>query len=287
MHKSYAHVQGPMNVQSRSSLRRVIRRMSHPLVMAVSAALALSASSLFGQSNEGDYSVTYGWNYSSVDRKQTIDPSNLIPGSFAYRPICSILLAVDDDSFVSNKAATSYENGTGNLGLEAHWTFWRGFRDINGDCAASKRSSLRLDYIASVPVHNTLESTELGHQIKVTYARPTSTAAGLVSILTVNAGANVSGLATGGNTVNALATGNYYRNFHAGGAWAFEGEADLSSHSRLGPSSAAVLIAFDGSLGRAQVWGIRFGSTFGITPYAPKFSPFVQINFSGSFKPKE
>jgi hypothetical protein len=247
---------------------------------------ALFTLALPGQSNVNDFSVAYGANYSSWDRKHTAGPSTVVPGSFTYRPTCSLLLGIDDDSLVANNTPTSTDAGTGDLGFEAHWTFWRGFRDINGDCAAAKQASLRLDYLVTVPVHNTLEGSELAHQIKSTYIRPHSNSTGLVSEFFINAGVNISGIMTGGNTVWALASGNYYRNFHAGGAWGFEGEADLASHSQLTPSSAVLLVAIDGALGKAQAWGIRLGSSFGLTPYAPKFSPFVQLSYSGNLRSK-
>jgi hypothetical protein len=246
--------------------------------------VAQAGTALFAQSDVNDYSLTYGANYSSRDRKRTMEPSTVIPGSFTYRPLCSILLGIDDDSLVFNKTPTSIDKGTGNLGFEGHWTFWRGFRDINGECAAKKLSSLRLDYVATVPVPGTLEGTELVHQIKTTYSHPTLDAGRLLSLLSINAGLNVSGITTGGNTVNALATGNYTRYFHAGGAWGFEAEVDLASRSKLGPSSAIAIVAIDGAFDKDQVWGIRFGSSFGLTLYAPKFSPFLQLSYNGNFK---
>lgn len=239
-----------------------------------------------GQS-PGDFSITYGTNYSSADRKQTMQPQFIGPASILYRANCRFVFGLDDDTFISNKTASGYDSGTGDVGLEGHITLWRGGLGLHDRCVLSTRTSLRFDDILTVPVSGTLESTEVVNQAKLTLLRPfLNPLAQQLAILTVSGGANVSGVSSGGTTANGLASANYYRNFHPDGAWAYEGEVDLASANKLGPSSVVALVAIDGALGNSQTWLIRFGTSFGVTPYAPKVSPFVQITFSTNLAPK-
>ena len=61
-------------------------------------ALVLSVSPvLVAQTNAGDYTVTYGINYSSGDRKDTVFPGFVGPAAFVYRPWCRVALGIDDD----------------------------------------------------------------------------------------------------------------------------------------------------------------------------------------------
>ena len=241
-------------------------------------------SPFFAQTNAGDYAITYGVNYSSGDRKSTIFPSWVGPASFVYRPWCRVALGIDDDTFVSNNSATGWNNGTGDLGFEGHLTIWNAHNQAvnSGDCAAKSNAAITVDYLATVPVSGTLESTELVHQTKGTYNRPLTN-----GNFFANAGIVVTGLSSGGTTQNALVTANYLRNLNKDGSWGAEGEVDLQSSSKVGPSSASVLFAFDRALGKNQNWGIRFGTSVGVTPYAPKVSPFFQLSYNGSFKPKK
>jgi hypothetical protein len=232
-------------------------------------ALLAMAMVIYGQTNPNDFSTTYGVNYSSADRKHTSQPGTVGPAAFLFRPTCRVMVGVDDDTFVVNRTATGHDSGVGDLGFEGHLTLWRGYSDINEKCIASKLTSIRLDYVATVPVVGTLESPELAHQLKLTVNHPTADANGAqTGAFFVNVGFNNLGMKTGGTTTNALASGNYFRYFHAGGAWGAEAEIDLSSSTKLGPSAAAVVYAIDGSLDKAQNWGIRLGASSGITPFA-------------------
>lgn len=244
-----------------------------------------SIGTAIAQSNGGDYAVTYGVNYSSADRKKTSPPNFIGPASVAYRATCYLMLGTDDDTFVSNKNAPGWATGIGDLGFEAHLRVWNYGKDSKGKCLAGTAISWNVDYVVTVPVGATLESKELAHQTKLTFNKPFMDGSGNPTAnFFANAGLNSAGLSTGGTTQNALVTANYLRYFHPGGAWGGEAELDLQSASKKAPSSAAVLLAFDGALDKAQKWGIRFGSSFGVTPYAPKVSPFVQITYSGSLK---
>ncbi|MGB8521614.1 MAG: hypothetical protein WCD43_01490 [Candidatus Acidiferrales bacterium] len=239
-----------------------------------------------GQS-PGDFSITYGTNYSSADRKQTVQPGFIGPASILYRANCRFMFGLDDDTFISNKTTSGYDSGTGDVGLEGHVTLWRGGLGLHDKCVESTRTSLRFDDILTVPVSGTLESTEVVDQLKLTLLRPfLNPLAQQLAILTVSGGSNVSGVSSGGTTANGVASANYYRNFHPDGAWAYEGEVDFASADKLGPSSVVALVAIDGALNKSQTWLIRFGTSFGVTPYAPKVSPFVQITFSTNLAPK-
>jgi hypothetical protein len=239
--------------------------------------------SLHAQTNSGDYAITYGVNYSSGDRKDTVFPSWVGPASFVYRPWCPIAVGVDDDTFVLNNSAKGRVSGTGDLGFEGHVTLWSGHGQTmgNGECAGKKNPAITFDYIATVPVSGTLESKELVNQFKATYNRPLAS-----GNFFVNVGLVSTGLSSGGTTQNALLSGNYLRNLDETGTWAVEGEVDLQSASKLAPSSAALLFAGDASLGKHQQWGVRFGASLGLTPYAPKVSPFIQVSYNGNLKPK-
>jgi hypothetical protein len=236
---------------------------------------------LCAQSNINDFSITDGPNYSSADRKSTVPAQWLVPGNFSYRPTCWLMLGVDDDSFVSNKAQSGWDSGTGNLGFEAHvrMPIWGPAKAGDGTCTAVSNKSLRVDYIATVPVPGTLESTELGNQIKGTFNLPTPRGDDLL----VSVGINILGLSGGGHTEGAIATANYYRAFKDKGLWGWEGEVDLGSATKLGPSSVSVLFAVDGPLNHSQSLSIRFGTAVGVTPYAPKISPFIQFTYLGHF----
>jgi hypothetical protein len=240
-----------------------------------------SIGSASAQTNEGDYSITYGVNYSAADRKDTAFPGFVGPASLAYRPKCFLMLGADDDTFVSNKTATGRATGIGDLAFEAHLRFWNFHGDNQGSCEAGTKLSWNLDYVVTVPVGTTLESKELVHQTKLTFNRPLD---GKRGNFFANAGVNSAGLSGGGTTQNALASANYLRYFQPGGAWGGEAELDLQSKSKIAPSSAVVLLAIDGALDKAQKWSIRFGSSFGVTPYSPKVSPFIQISFNGNLK---
>jgi hypothetical protein len=247
------------------------------------ALLPAVTSAAMAQTNASEYSVSYGINYSSADRKHTIFPGFVGPASFIYRPWCAIAIGLDDDTFVSNKSSTGRSNGTGDLGFEAHITMWAGRSNAvsTGDCRAGSNSSVKVDYIVTVPVPGTLEYTELVHQVKLSYNRPWG-----LGDLFVNVGIVISGLSSGGTTQNALASANYSRSFRKGSVWMWEAEADLQSASKVAPSSVSPLLALDASFGKNQAWTLRFGASPGITPYAPKITPFVQINFAGSMKRK-
>lgn len=247
--------------------------------------LALSLDfGLHAQTNEGDIMVIYGANYSSGDRKDTIFPGWVGPLSIAYRLWCPLSLGVDDDTFVVNNANAPKKSGTGDLGFEGHFTVWTGHSNsVNGmDCPAKNNWALTVDYIATVPVSGTLENTELMNQFKVTYNRPLTN-----GNFYVNAGLVSSGISSGGTTQNALMSANYLRNLNKSGTWGVEGEVDLQSASKLNPSSASLLVAFDATLGKSQLWTVRFGTSGGLTPYAPKVSPFIQLIYSGSLKRKQ
>jgi hypothetical protein len=174
-------------------------------------------------------------------------------------------------------------NGTGDLGFEGHFTLWTANKKpIKGnECLAKNNAAITFDYLATVPVPGTLESTELVHQFKGTYNRPLSN-----GNVFANVGVVSTGISSGGTTENALLSANYLRNIDKNGVWGVEGEIDLVSASKLAPSSAAVLFAFDVSLGKNQEWGIRIGTSGGLTPYAPKVSPFIQLTFNGSTRPR-
>lgn len=231
--------------------------------------------------NMNDYAITYGVNYSSADRKKTQQPSVVGPASAVYRVTCYLLLGADDDTFVSNKTATGRDTGIGDLAFEAHLRFWNYGNDGHGNCDAGKKISWTLDYVVTVPVGATLESTELVHQTKVSVNKPYLVDGKLKADLFANAGLTSAGLSTGGSTQNALASANYARYVHPGGNWGGEVEMDLQSASKKAPSSAVVLFAIDGAFDKAGTWGLRFGTSIGVTPYAPKVSPFIQITYNG------
>jgi hypothetical protein len=234
----------------------------------------------------GDFSVTYGPNYSSADRKDTMKPSWVAPLAVLYRINCRYMVGADDDTFLVNKTTPGYQWGHGDPAVEGHITLWNGGVGLYGKCLESIRPSLRFDDVITIPVSGTLESTKVVNQSKLTFLRPTITALGQqLATLTVVAGASVAGVSSGGTTANALGSANYTRNFHPDGAWAWESEVDLASANALSPSSAAVLFAIDGSLNQSQTWLIRFGTSMGLTPYAPKVSPFVQFIFSKNLTP--
>ncbi len=246
--------------------------------------LALSfGTALLAQTNAGDYAATYGVNYSSGDRKETIFPGFVGPASFLYRPWCRVAVGIDDDTFVLNNSATGRMSGTGDLGFEGHLTLWTSHSQSvkPSECPAKKNSAVTFDYISTVPVPGALESKELVHQFKATYNRPLAN-----GNFFANAGVVSAGLSSGGTTQNALLTANYLRSLDANGRWAVEGETDLQSSSKPGPSSASLLFAIDVALGKNQEWGLRFGASGGLTPYAPKISPFLQLSFYGNLKPK-
>lgn len=253
-------------------------------VFLLASAIALgSGTTLLAQINAGDFAATYGVNYSSGDRKGTIFPGFVGPASFVYRPWCRVAVGVDDDTFVANHSAAGITSGTGDLGFEGHLTLWTSHRQPvkPGECRARKNPAITIDYLSTVPVPGTLESKELVHQFKATYNHPLAH-----GNLFVNAGAVSANLSSGGSTQSALFTANLQRYLDAKGRWAVEGETDLQSSSKLGPSSASALFAFDVALGKNQEWGLRFGAAGGLTPYAPKLSPFLQLSYFGSLKPK-
>lgn len=242
-----------------------------------------SGTPLLAQINAGDFAATYGVNYSSGDRKGTIFPGFVGPASFLYRPWCRVAVGVDDDTFVANHSATGIMSGTGDLGFEGHLTLWTSHSQPvkPGECRAGKNSAIAIDYVSTVPVPGALESKELVHQFKATYNRPLAH-----GNFFVNAGAISADLSAGGTTQSALFTANYLRYLDAKGTCAVEGETDLQSSSKLGPSSASALFAFDVALGKNHEWGLRLGAAGGLTPYAPKISPFLQLSYLGSLKPK-
>jgi hypothetical protein len=165
--------------------------------------------------------------------------------------------------------------------VEGHLTLWHGGLSLNNNCASSTRASLTVDETVTIPVPGTLESTEVGTQTKLTYQLPVlNPLAQHVDKWTVGGGFNVNGVAAGGRTENAIGSVNYTHNFQPDGAWACELETDLASSNKLGPSSAILQFAIDGALDKDQKWGIRFGASVGITPYAPKISPFFQLTYS-------
>jgi len=257
--------------------------MKLPIWMRASIVALTCGPALLAQ-NAGDYSITYGVNYSSADRKDTVFPSWVGPASIVYRPWCPIAVGIDDDTFVSNNSATGWNSGIGNLGFEGHLTLWTAHgKSVKGnECLAKSNAAITFDYVATVPVSGTLEGRELVHQLKGTYNRPLSN-----GNFFANAGIVVSGLSSGGTTQNALLTGNYLRNLNKDGTWGVEGEVDLASSSKVGPSSAAILFAVDRTFGKQQNWALRFGTSGGLTPYAPKISPFIQFSYNGNAKPKK
>jgi hypothetical protein len=259
----------------------------HSLLIFVWIAVFFMLSGVARGQSPGDFSVTYGINYSSADRDQTVQPGFIGPLSMLYRVNCRFMFGLDDDTFLVNKMSSGYDAGTGNVGLEAHITVWRGGLGLYDKCVESTRTSLRFDDVLTVPVSGTLESTAVADQLKLTLLHPIlNPLAQLLATLTVSGGANVSGVSSGGTTTNGVASANYYRNFHPDGVWAWEGEVDVASRNKLGPSSVVALVAIDGALDKSQMWLIRFGTSFGVTPYAPKVSPFVQITFSTNLAPK-
>src|ERR1017187_3614362 len=120
----------------------------------------------------GDFSITYGVNYSTADRKGTAQPGIIGPASVLYRPNCRWMFGADDDTFVTNKTATGSMSGTGDLAFEGHLTLWHGGLSLHDKCASSTRASIRLDEITTVPVAGTLESTEVASQTKLTWLLP-------------------------------------------------------------------------------------------------------------------
>ncbi|HKW31719.1 MAG TPA: hypothetical protein VJN92_01860 [Candidatus Acidoferrum sp.] len=253
-------------------------------VFLLTSALALgSGTTLLAQINAGDFAAIYGVNYSSGDRKGTIFPGFVGPTAFVYRPWCRMAVGIDDDTFVSNHSTTGIISGTGDLGFEGHLTLWTSHSQSvkPSECPAKKNSAFTIDYVSTVPVPGALESKELVHQFKATYNHPLSD-----GDFFANAGIVSAGLSSGGTTQSALLTANYLRNLDTSGTWAVEGETDLQSSSKLGPSSASVLFAIDVALGKNQEWGLRFGAAGGLTPYSPKISPFLQLSYLGSLKPK-
>jgi hypothetical protein len=239
----------------------------------------------WGQTNPGDIVAMYGVNYSSADRKQTLQPGLVGPAAFGYRPNCRVMVGIDDDTFVSNKTATGRDSGTGNLGFEGHLTLWRGYSLLGeGKCAAGKLTSLTLDYIATVPVPGTLEGTELNHLTKLTWNRPLG--GGDTGNVFADVGFNVQKVPKDGTGVNAVASVNYLRLFKPGGAWDAVAEVDFTSPSKLGPTSVAMLYGIDGTFDKNQTWTFRIGASSGLTPYAPIISPFIQIFYNGNIKPR-
>ena len=230
------------------------------------------------------YSISYGPNYNTRDRKATVPVGWVTPASFLYRPVCELALGIDDDVVSTSHGATGWDSGVGNLGFEAHFTpkfLGGGLNTKNGSCIAVDHPALTFDYVVTVPVPSTVESTELAHLVKATFNKPLSN-----GNVFVTAGANVAGVTTGGYATNAVLSANYQRNLTKNALWAGELETDLASASANGPSSAIFLIAFDRS-SKNQAWLARFGSSFGVTPYAPKASPFLTVIYNGKFPTKK
>jgi hypothetical protein len=239
----------------------------------------------WSQTNPGDIVAMYSVNYSSADRKQTLQPGFVGPAFFTYRPNCRVMAGIDDDTFVSNKTATGRVTGTGDLGFEGHLTLWRGYPMLgDGKCAAGKLASLTLDYIATVPVPGTLEGTELNHLTKLTWNRPLG--GGDTGNVFADVGFNVQKVPQAGTAINAVASVNYLRFFKPGGAWDAFAEVDFTSPSKLGPTAVAILYGIDGTFDKNQTWTFRIGASSGLTPYAPKVSPFIQIFYNGKIKPQ-
>lgn len=230
----------------------------------------------------GDYFINYGANYSTRDRKATVPVSWYTPANFTYQLVCELALAVDDDVVSTSNGATGWDTGIGNLGFEAHFTpkFLGGGYDPHAkQCLAATKPALTFDYVVTVPVPSTVESTELAHLAKATF---TGSLAG--GNILVTAGANVSGVTTGGYTTNAVLSSNFTRPLTRDQLWMGELETDLASASATAPSSAIFLIAFD-RLNHA--WLVHFGSSFGLTPYAPKASFFVNFSYHGNLPIKK
>lgn len=252
----------------------------------------LFSATLTAQQDPWQFVASYSGNYSSADRKNTLTPSVVAPFSFSFRPTCLLALGIDSDTIVSNKTSTGYSTGVGNLGFEAHFTFVNGGEEADKTCSADLKQSARIDYIVTVPVPGTLESSELGHQIKLTYSKPFIRGNDFLGALTASGGGQINGISSGGTTSNAIASVNYFYNWFPKNAlspWGNEVEVDLASASKLGPSSVIAVLAIDGALDRATQqrphrWLIRFGLSLGITPYAPKVSPFFTLQYAGSFK---
>jgi len=240
---------------------------------------------LYAQTANSNYTITYGGNYSSADRKSTVPPGWLTPFSATYSPLCQLTFAVDDDSFVANHTTSGWATGTGNLGFEGHFTptsLGGGIDKKTGQCYAAQHPSLRFDYVATVPVPSTQESDELSHLLKATYTHYLD-----AGFYFVNAGANISGVAGGGHTVNAVLSAHYQRPLPSHKTWEAIAEVDSSSSSANGPSSVIAQFSLDKSYGANDTWDLVFGTSIGVTPYAPKVSPFLTLSYNGSAAPSK
>jgi len=238
----------------------------------------------WSQPMPGDIVATYGVNYSSADRKQTMPPGFVGPAAFSYRINCRVMVGIDDDTFVSNKTPTGRETGIGDLGFEGHFTLWRGYRLLgDGECASGKLTSLTLDYIATVPTPGTLEVTELNHLTTLTWNHPLG--GGAAGNVFADGGFNVQKVPKEATGINAAASAGYLRYFKPGG-WDASVEVDFMSPSKLGPTSVAILYGIDGAFDKNQTWTFHIGASSGLTPYTPKVSPFIQISYSGNMKPR-
>ena len=123
----------------------------------------------------GDYHISYGANYSTRDRKATVPVSWFTPANFTYQLVCELALAVDDDVVSTSNGATGWDTGVGNLGFEAHFTpkFLGGGYDTQAKhCVEQDKPALTFDYVVTVPVPSTVESTELAHLATATFTGP-------------------------------------------------------------------------------------------------------------------
>lgn len=242
--------------------------------------LLLVSPASWAQNNGGEFVALYGGTYSSTDRHKTSDPSTIGPASFLYRWNCRALTGLYQDTYVVNHTSAGRQAHTGNVTVEGQWTILGAGEDAKGKCLAGLRPSWRLDYQANIPVPNTLEYPGLDHQMELTWNRPVVDAGEKVkSVWLLYGGGNVLDDGNGGWARNGIGGVNYFRAFHPGSSRGFELETDYVSASSVAPSSLVVLAAFDTSIG--DHWGIRLGSSFGVTPYAPKFGPFLQVSFTG------